>query len=373
MTLLSNSRPGPRYAVGLYRVSTAEQGYSGLGLEAQQTSVRAFIAAQGWKVVAEYSDIASGKDDRRPGYRRNFPDARVAEARLNQRSDPSLLGPVGRVDLNLASPECTNHTHARGARERDEASQATAFHVLRFIRELEPRWAVIENVEQMRKWGRYERFLAALRRHMNVAEHVFDAQHFGVPQMRRRLFLICSRDGQPRAPVPAILQHPVPVRQILAPRGTYNTRPLFGSGLAGATVARAERAIGALGRGVPFLIVYYGSDGSGGWQPLDRPIRTLTTLDRFALAEWYDGEPRMRMLQVDELKRAMGFDEGFVLNQGSRRDRIKLLGNGVCPPVMRMVVESLIDGTKTVGRPAPRRAVASRAGQDSRPSSVVAA
>ena len=25
----------PRYAVGLYRVSTAEQGHSGLGLEAQ--------------------------------------------------------------------------------------------------------------------------------------------------------------------------------------------------------------------------------------------------------------------------------------------------------------------------------------------------
>jgi DNA invertase Pin-like site-specific DNA recombinase len=59
---------GPRYAVGLYRVSTAEQGHSGLGLEAQQASVRAFTAAQGWTLVAEHSDIASGKDDRRPGF-----------------------------------------------------------------------------------------------------------------------------------------------------------------------------------------------------------------------------------------------------------------------------------------------------------------
>jgi hypothetical protein len=39
---------GLRYAVGLYRVSTAEQGHSGLGLEAQQASVRAFTAAQDW-------------------------------------------------------------------------------------------------------------------------------------------------------------------------------------------------------------------------------------------------------------------------------------------------------------------------------------
>ncbi|MGK7865552.1 recombinase family protein [Falsiroseomonas sp. E2-1-a4] len=57
-----------RLAVGLYRVSTAEQGQSGLGLEAQQASVRAFVAAQGWALVAEFSDIASGKDDRRPGF-----------------------------------------------------------------------------------------------------------------------------------------------------------------------------------------------------------------------------------------------------------------------------------------------------------------
>ena len=59
---------GPRHAVGLYRVSTAEQGHSGLGLEAQQAAVRAFVAAQGWALVAEHSDIASGKDDRRPGF-----------------------------------------------------------------------------------------------------------------------------------------------------------------------------------------------------------------------------------------------------------------------------------------------------------------
>jgi DNA invertase Pin-like site-specific DNA recombinase len=57
-----------RYAVGLYRVSTAEQGNSGLGLEAQQASVRTFATAQGWTMIAEFSDIASGKDDRRPGF-----------------------------------------------------------------------------------------------------------------------------------------------------------------------------------------------------------------------------------------------------------------------------------------------------------------
>jgi DNA (cytosine-5)-methyltransferase 1 len=78
---------------------------------------------------------------------------------------------------------------------------------------------------------------------------------------------------------------------------------------------------------------------------LDRPLRTLTTLDRFGLVEWERGEPTLRMLQVTELKRAMGFGTSYRMMQGSRRDRIKLLGNGVCPPVMQHIVVNLTNGT----------------------------
>lgn len=61
-------QPTTRMAVGLSRVSTAEQGQSGLGLEAQQASIRAYVAAQGWVLIGEYTDVASGKDDHRPGF-----------------------------------------------------------------------------------------------------------------------------------------------------------------------------------------------------------------------------------------------------------------------------------------------------------------
>src|SRR3954447_11256520 len=79
----------PRYAVGLYRVSTAEEGQSGLGLEAQQASVRAFVAAEGWTLVAEFSDVASGKDDRRAGFQAALARCRqlgavLAAARLDR-------------------------------------------------------------------------------------------------------------------------------------------------------------------------------------------------------------------------------------------------------------------------------------------------
>ena len=75
---------------------------------------------------------------------------------------------------------------------------------------------------------------------------------------------------------------------------------------------------------------------------MDRPLRTVTTIDRFALVESRSGQPRIRMLQVSELKRAMGFAESYKLESGTRRDKIRLLGNGVCPPVMRAVIESLL-------------------------------
>lgn len=47
------------------RVSTKRQGESGLGLEAQQTAVREYLAGKGWPPVAEFIEVESGrKSDR---------------------------------------------------------------------------------------------------------------------------------------------------------------------------------------------------------------------------------------------------------------------------------------------------------------------
>ena len=58
--------------------------------------------------------------------------------------------------------------------------------------------------------------------------------------------------------------------------------PVNESRLAKATIERANRAIEELGQTAPFIMVYYGTDGAGGFQTLDRSLRTVTTLDRFA-------------------------------------------------------------------------------------------
>ncbi len=48
-----------------YRVSTQKQGISGLGLEAQQAAVRAFVPDPA-QLLTEYVEIESGKKDQRP-------------------------------------------------------------------------------------------------------------------------------------------------------------------------------------------------------------------------------------------------------------------------------------------------------------------
>lgn len=217
----------------------------------------------------------------------------------------------------------------------------TARYIINFARELQPWWIVLENVIHMRNWHGFTQLFDDIKSlGYHVLVQALDASDFGVPQTRKRLFILCDREHMPEAirPTGKTLAS---ARNILDPDGTWKCGPLDNGRRASKTLQRAARAIQALGRRIPFLIVYYGTDGSGGWQPLDRPLRTLTTLDRFGLVTWRDDTPMLRMLQVPELQRAMGLEPGFILDKGSRRDRIRLLGNGVCPPVMEAIVRSL--------------------------------
>ncbi|WP_336491033.1 recombinase family protein [Methylobacterium nigriterrae] len=52
--------------VAYYRVSTARQGQSGLGLEAQQEAVRTHLNGGSWQLVAEVVEVESGKRNDRP-------------------------------------------------------------------------------------------------------------------------------------------------------------------------------------------------------------------------------------------------------------------------------------------------------------------
>jgi len=75
--------------IAYYRVSTARQGESGLGLEAQRVKVQQLAADRGAEVVAEFTEVESGRKADRPQLAAAMAEARrrgavVAVAKLDR-------------------------------------------------------------------------------------------------------------------------------------------------------------------------------------------------------------------------------------------------------------------------------------------------
>lgn len=277
-------------------------------------------------------------------YKANFPEATVLQTKIED-TDPSQYKNKFLPDVLLTSPECTAHSIARGSKPGNEKSRETAINILPWIESFNPRWVIVENVNRMKQWERHEELIITLESYgYTVNQMLLNAAEFGTPQSRRRLFLICDKKGAKITRESLLLSHKKPqinARSIIDWSGQYKSSPLYRPGRAEATLERSKRAIKALGKNIPFLIVYYGSDYAGGWQTLDAPLRTVTTIDRFGLVTWDKGEAMLRMLQPSELLKAMGAGDTHLLPIGNRRDKIKLCGNGVCSPVMGVIFREI--------------------------------
>src|SRR5215207_2669928 len=68
--------------VAYYGVSTERQGRSGLGLAAQRKAVEDFLNGGNWRLVAEFTEIESGKQSDRPALAKAFQACRLRHAKL---------------------------------------------------------------------------------------------------------------------------------------------------------------------------------------------------------------------------------------------------------------------------------------------------
>lgn len=255
--------------------------------------------------------------------------------------DVAALGAQYRPDVLLTSPECTSHSIARGAKKGRESSRETALGIVPWVESMRPRWVIVENVNRMKKWTRHNELVQTIEDlGYTVSDLFLNSADFGSAQARKRMFLVCDREGS-TVSRDELLKHAakkkLSARDIIDWKADYPSTKLEVPGRAKATLERAQRAMDALGRKVPFIMVYYGSDYAGGWQTLDAPLRTVTTVDRFGLITWQGNTPFMRMLQPNELLRAMGGGTEHRLPHGSRREKVKLCGNGVCSDVMTAI------------------------------------
>lgn len=278
-------------------------------------------------------------------YKANFPLAETITSRIED-IDVTKVSLGHKPDVLISSPECTSHSIARGAKPGSEKSRETALSIIPWVKKLAPRWVIVENVNRMKRWERHDELIKHIEKQgYSISDLLLDSADFGMPQARKRMFLICDKKGI------AITREmllrfgscsPQVASDIIAWEAGYSCTKLYKTGRAKPTIERAKRAITALGRKIPFIIVYYGSDYAGGWQPLDVPLRTITTLDRFGLVTWKHNIPYLRMLQPSELSKAMGGGSEHILPFGNRREKVKLCGNGVCAAVMTAIFKCMV-------------------------------
>lgn len=123
--------------------------------------------------------------------------------------DPRKAVPGGKLDLLVASPECTHHSVARGGMPVNDQSRASAWCVLRWATALIIDRILIENVPEFVSWGPigtngrplksrrgeiFESFINSLKASgYRVDWRVLNSADYGAATSRRRLFLQAAK------------------------------------------------------------------------------------------------------------------------------------------------------------------------------------
>lgn len=292
-------------------------GLGGFSCGATMAGCEVVFAANHWQAAVDTHSL-------------NHPEAQHLCQDLHQ----AVWADVPAHDILLASPCCQGHSKARGkanGNPQHDASRSTAWAVVSAAEYHRPEIVVVENVPEYVKWSLYPAWRIAMEAlGYCLAPHIIDAADHGVPQHRERLFIVATRSKHP-----LMLQFPVRDR---VPASSFidftagKWQPIEKPGRAPATLARI--ASGRRVHGGRFISSYYGNEKGG--RSIARPIGTITTRDRHAII---DGD-RMRMLSVQEGRAAMGFPESYRLPD-QQRLAIHMLGNAVCPPVARDVIQAV--------------------------------
>ena len=143
----------------------------------------------------------------------NFPYSKVICASVVDLtgSEVRRRADIGEVDIDVVfgGAPCQGFSMI-GKRALDDQRNLLVFHFVRLVAELNPKYCVFENVKGL-TLGKHSRFLDELIEALGVAGYdvlspykVLNAADHGVPQDRRRLFLMGARRDQnsPTYPVP---------------------------------------------------------------------------------------------------------------------------------------------------------------------------
>jgi len=236
----------------------------------------------------------------------NHPHAKHLCAGLDE-VDPSRVVTGRRLDLLVASPECTHHSAARGGKPKDTQSRASAWHVLHWCERLRVENVIVENVPEFEGWGplddngkvikerkgeTFQAWAAALRSlGYEVSWKVLNCADHGDPTTRRRLFVTATRHHGKAWP---LASHFGPKVEGLEGQVPWRAAKeiidwdLIGKSIFGRKKPLAENTLRRIAAGLeryggsaaePFLIALRGSSDAhikSSVKDLSQPVPTLT-------------------------------------------------------------------------------------------------
>ncbi|WP_341908628.1 DNA cytosine methyltransferase [Polaromonas sp. YR568] len=150
----------------------------------------------------------------------NFPHSKAVCASVVDVTGDEIrrIAAIGNLDVDVVfgGAPCQGFSMI-GKRALDDARNQLVFHYVRLVSELRPKYFVFENVKGL-TLGKHAKFLDELIEALAAAGYkillpyaVLNAADFGVPQDRRRLFLMGARSDQLMPTYPETLNHRVSV------------------------------------------------------------------------------------------------------------------------------------------------------------------
>jgi DNA (cytosine-5)-methyltransferase 1 len=219
--------------------------------------------------------------------------------------DPRKVVPNGKLEVLLASPECTHFSNARGGKPMSDQSRASAWHILRWCEALRVENVVVENVKEFQSWGPldtkgrpiphkkgelFRKFCECLDvMGYKVDFRVLNSAHYGAATARHRLFIQAVRRRRPRWPEHTHSATPdlFAMKPFRAAREIIDWdlegQSIFGrkKPLSPKTLKRIEAGLKKFG-GVEFVL---GQQSCSAPRNLDGPIPTIATAGAISLVE----------------------------------------------------------------------------------------
>lgn len=297
------------------------------------------------------------------------------------------------VALMWASPDCTHFSKAKGRKPLKKEIRILPMAIVKHAKLLKPDVVIMENVEEIRQWGKlnrkgrpiesekgklYKKFLKKmyLAGYLQIETRELVAADYGAPTKRRRWYAIFRMDIKPiQWPEPTYSKQGINLMK-WKECGDYIDWSYLGTSIFTRKKALAEATMKRIANGVKkyiidnphpyvvrnkealaFLIQYHGETRSGEsrGQLLTEPLGTITTRDRFGLVNVIidiDGEKYiirdifLRMLNPEELKLMQGFPADYIIDRDACGKHYPIceqtakIGNSVSPVMAKMLVEA---------------------------------